>query len=148
MRDEVKEIIEKLDGLGIRPDNCEHFDVELSEGRGATYKAAYKVYKDTDVNDREVRASRYDKFLAIAKSLQADELAESGLGTISVAEQKGGSDEGSHYHVVLQVGDIFLMTVGWYASHYGTDDFCPFYEVTLQEVKTMEYLKPKKNIDL
>ena len=54
-------------------------------------------------------------------------------------KQFGGMDKGSDYYVIHRVGEMFIKSQTWYASHYGIDSWDMPFEVKAHEKVIVEY---------
>lgn len=72
-----------------------------------------EIIEKLEENDISVSAFAYCDF----------DSKELGLGEFKEVEQKGGEDEGSEWYSIkyFKDHDVYIMTQGYYQSHYGTD---------------------------
>lgn len=65
------------------------------------------------------------------------------LGTWEEVEKTGGADQGSYWSSVkyFRDHDVYIRTIGYYQSHYGTDFYNGYGEQVIpKEVKVVKYI--------
>lgn len=72
------------------------------------------------------------------------------IGAWKEVDHEGGEGQGDHWHSVkyFPQHDVYIMTVGWYTSHYGTDFESGYGDEVIPKEKTItvyETINTKRN---